>query len=225
MKIKLFISGMRSLFVLAAVLTLLCLGGIAHAGVSYTVDGWGPTQYPGPVTPPSTAYWGTNGYPGDTLELVTYTGTLDLTPGSYTQKINTLLWTINYTYAGTATDPDAWSNLSFNDTASRAISFGLGPSGSLSQAGLLEVTWANDYLSLSGGPTASFMVEGYKVDVTPLGLARAGGSNFSGDNPWIQPARDIMARFDVVAVPEPGTILFLCLGLVGLAGVQRKFKK
>lgn len=122
-KLALTISGLRKFFVLAAVLALMCLGGVTQAAlVDYTVSGWGPTSYPAPTTPPANAPWGTDGYPVDTLELQTYTGSLDLTPGTYTQKINTLLWSIDYTYGGTATDPNVWSDLSFNVNALRNIS-------------------------------------------------------------------------------------------------------
>jgi hypothetical protein len=216
---------MRKLLVLTAVLPLVCLGGIAHAAtIGYTVGIW-ESQYPGPVTPPANAPWGSNGYPGDTLKLVTYTGTLDLTPGTYTQKINTLLWSIDYTYAGTASDPNAWSDLAFNVDTFRSISFDGGPTGYLTQGGLLEVTWENDFITINNGLTTSFIIQGYQVDITPLGFARTGGSDFSGSNPWDQPSHEILAQFDVkAAVPEPGTLLLLGLGLMGIAGMRRKIK-
>ena len=88
-----------------------------------TVGGWGPTQYPALTIPPVDAPWGPTGYPGHTLELVTSTGSLDLTPGTYIRPINPLVWTIDYTYGGTATDPNAWSDVSFNFTALRNIIF------------------------------------------------------------------------------------------------------
>jgi len=201
------------------------LAGIAQADlVGYTVYGWGPTQFPGPVTPPAGSPWGPDGYPGDTVELVMYTGSLDLTPGTYVQKINTLLWTIDYTYAGTETAwdyPDNWSDLSFPIDAGRGMTIGTA-AGSLSQNGLLESTWFNDYLSFFDGPMTSFTVQGYYVDVTPLGLSRQGGTNFSGGNPWVQPSRDVMARFEVTPVPVPGAVL---LGIIGLGVVGVKLRK
>jgi hypothetical protein len=186
--------------------------------ITYTVSGWGANQYPASITPPENAPWGVNGYPGDTLELVTYTGTLDLTPGSYDLKINTLNWTIDYTYGGTVTNPDDWSDVLHNITAVRSISFSGGPSGDLSQTALLENQWENDFLTINQGATSTFIVGGFQVDVTPLGVAQFGGANFDGNNPWVQPQTDIMARFDV-AVPEPITLALLGLG--GLV-VRRK---
>jgi hypothetical protein len=188
--------------------TLIATAWTANATfVNYTVDGVGPQQFPGPVTPPAGAPHGQNGYPGDTVELQTYTGSFDLVAGTSIQKINTLLWTIDYTYAGTATDPNAWSDLSFTLNAARNMTIaGVGPA-SLSQAGSLQVTWDNDYLGLSGGSTVSFYVQGYRVDVTPSMVATTGGSNFADSNPWVQPNQNMMARFDVTAVPEPTTMI------------------
>jgi hypothetical protein len=180
-------------FVVLTLVNVLAPATVLAATVSYTVDGWGPTQYPGPVTPPAGAPWGQNGYPGDTLELLTYTGTLDLTPGSYTQALNTLAWTIDYTYGGTATDwsESAWSDLFFNVNAVRNISFGA-VQGSLTQTGTLESTWNYDSLTLNAGHGIALLVQGQRVDITPLGC----GPTESG-NLGVQPSCDVMARFDV----------------------------
>jgi len=214
---------MKKLITICAIVIFVMAMSAGATTINYTVSSWGPTQYPASTTPPTDAPWGVNGYPGDTLEMVTYTGTLDLTPGTYNLKINTLKWTIDYTYGGTETQwdyPDHWSDLSFNINTSRGMSIGTA-ADSLSQAGLLEVTWFNDYLSFGSGSTTSFTVQGYQVDVTPLGLSRVAGSNFSGSNPWAQPERDVMARFDVV--PDPATIYLLGLGGLGL--LRRKRSK
>jgi len=196
--------------------------------INYTVSGWGATQFPGPVTPPEGAPHSVDGwgYPGDTVELVTYTGTLDLTPGTYDLKINTLLWGVDYTYNGTATAwdyPANWPDLTFMIDATRSITIGAA-TGNISQDGSLKTTWFDDYLSFSAGPMASLYVQGYQVDITPLSLPSANVENFgSGDPPaggFAQPNQDVMARFDVTLIPEPATIGLLCFGALSL--IRRK---
>ena len=145
---------MRYLGIVAAIAVCLALAGPAAAvTVNYTVAGWGQ-QFPGPVTPPAGSPHMLDGlgYPGDRVALGIYEGTLNLTPGTSFQKINTLNWSVSYTYAGTETQwdyPAHWSDLSFNIAAARNMSFDGGSSGSLNQTGLLEVLWSNDYLALS----------------------------------------------------------------------------
>jgi len=216
---------MRYLGIVATIAVCLALAGPAAAViVNYTVAGWGPTQFPGPVTPPAKSPWGTYGYPGDTVELVTYPGTLDLTPGTYTQKINTLKWKVDYTYAGTETEwdyPDHWGQPSFNIDATRGMSIGT-DTDSLSQAGLLWVSWDNDDLTFYQGSTTSFLVGTYRVDVKPLGLGPTTNVFPPGGHPWVQAERDVMAQFDVTLVPEPVTMAGLMLGIGGLATYVRK---
>jgi len=220
---------MRYLGIVAAIAVCLALAGPAPA-VSYTVYGWGPTSFPGPVTPPAGSPWGPDGYPGDTVELVTYTGTLVLADGaSYVQKINTLQWTVDYTYAGTETQwdfPDHWTNhLLFPFSTPRSMTVGTA-TGSLSQAGLLDVNWNNDDLSFAIGSTTSFIVVDsgymYRVDVMPLGLGPTTNVFPPGGNPWVQTDRDVMARFDVTLVPEPVTMAGLMMGIGGLVTYVRK---
>ena len=213
----------------------LALAGFAQAwpahgalSVEYTVDGVAAQHFPGPVTPPENSSWGPNGYPGDTVELQSYTGTFDLAVGTSIQKINTLLWNIDYTYAGTATDVEAWSDLSFTVNVPRAIHIGAA-SGNTSQNGSLNVTWDNDFLGFNAGSTVTLYVNGYRVDITPLAVSEVGGSNFEGNNPWTQPNRDITARFEVSAVPEPttmiaGALLLLPLGVSGLRMLRQNCK-
>ncbi len=210
----------RALGAFMAIACLALAGSAQAISIQYNVGGVGPMHFPGPVTPPANAPWGPNGYPGDTVEFGSYTGWLNLTPGSVTQKINTLLWTIDYTYAGTATDPDAWSDLAFDFDAVRNIDLGLG--GSLSQSGHLDVTWFFDALSLSDGLTSSYFAQGYQIDVTPLGLAPVESGNLGDQGP-----RDVMARFDISEVPEPTTMLAgsLALALYSAAKLRRNRRK
>lgn len=216
---------MKKLVIICAVVIFTLAFPAGAVETSYTVEGWGPTWFPATVTPPVNAPWGIDGYPGDTLEMVTYTGTLDLTPGTYNLKVNTLEWTIDYTYGGTETNPSAWSNLLHNITFIRSISFDGGTSGSLSQTGILENQWENDFLTINEGSTSSFTVGGFRVDVTLLGLNQFGGSNYEGYNPWVQPNQDIKARFDVsaVAVPVPGAVILGGIG-VSLVGWMKRRK-
>jgi hypothetical protein len=172
-------------------------------------------QFPSDLVVPDNAPWGPDGYPGDTVELQTYTGTLDLTVGTTVQKINTLLWTIDYTYGGT---PEPWPDITFDFATPRNISIDAGPAGNLNQNGHLLVNYYNDYLSLLSGSATSFVVQGYQVTVTPLGLSEVGGSNFDGNNPWVQPSRDVMAEFVVTQIPEPATMVLLGLGGLLLRG-------
>ena len=120
---------------------------------------------PGPLTPPPNAVWGPNGYPGDTVDLPG-SGTLPDGPGSYTQQINTLLWTIDYTYGGA---PEPWPDMMLGFDASRGMSVDA-TSGSLSQSGQLRVNYYNDFLSMLLGSTTTFIDGSYQVDVTPLGF-------------------------------------------------------
>ncbi len=187
--------------------------------VDYSVDGVAAQQFASPVTPPADAPWGVSGYPGDTVALESYKGTFDLTVGTTTQKLNSLLWSVNYTYGGTATDPNVWNDVSFTLSAGRTLHIGDG-TALLDQSGSLTAGWDNDYLGLSEGSTVTLFTQGYQIDITPLAVPASGASNFDGNNPWEQPAQDIYARFVVteapgglVAAPEPGSIL----ALAGLA--------
>lgn len=122
----------------AAILGLALASPVAAVTVSYSVGGAGPTLYPGPVTPPAGSPWGPTGYPGDMVEFQTYTSTLDLVPGTFVKQIGTLLWSIDYTYAGTATCwdyPACWTApLLHIVSALRSMSVGTA-SGALAQSG------------------------------------------------------------------------------------------
>lgn len=181
---------------------------VGAATVTYTVTGWGPHQYPASTPPAPGAPHGPGGYPGDTLELLSYTGTLDLTPGTYTLQINTLKWAIDYTYCGTATDWNVCNPVPFNIAAPRSISFNGGPPVPLGQPALLTVTWDTDYVDFNAGGAASANVNGFSVSVSPLAYST------SGWNLGPQPEEALMATFTVAALPpappEPKTA---CLNL------------
>lgn len=155
--------------------------------VSYTVDGWSQ-QFPAPTTPPANAPWGPNGYPGDTVTLTGGSGTLDLVPGSYIKQIDTLKWNVDYTYGGTATDPLAWSDILFAFNAARNMQIGT-ETATLSQPGTLTCTWFYDLLSVYGD-TATFNLQGYRVDVTPIAVV-------DWKNDWGLKTVAMNARFDV----------------------------
>ena len=210
-----------------ALLAFLAVGTAEATSIGYTVDQWSQ-QFPADTPPAPGAQWGPDGYPGDTVTLETYTGVLDLTPGTYVLPINTVLWTIDYTYGGTETDPNAWSDITFNFDAIRNITFDGGVTGSLTQPGQLVATWDNDFLTFSGGPVATFVVDGYQINITPLGIDTTPGSLFYGGNPWTQPSMELMAQFEVVAlapVAEPATLSVLGVGLVGVAIVRMRKRR
>jgi hypothetical protein len=181
-------------------------------------------QLPAPTPAPADAPWGANGYPGDTLQFAAYTGSLDLTPGTIVQQVGTINWTVDYTYGGTATAwdyPANWNPILFNLSTTSGMTIDTA-SGSLTQTGLLDSEWDNDYLSFNDGPTTSFVVDGYQVDVTPLGFAPEGATNFDGNNPWVQPAQALMASFTITATPEPASLALLALGGLTLLRRQRR---
>jgi len=185
----------------AVAILAICLATTAAAEtVSYTVSGWGPAQFPAPTPAPDYCPWGADGYPGDTLELGEYTGTLELTEGTYVQKINTVLWTIDYTYGGTETDCDDWSDIFFAPDAARSMTVG-GTNGALAQTGSLTCTWDNDFISFAEGSTTTFTVGEYSVHVTPLLFGPQGGVFEKCDFPCAQPPYDLWAEFVVERTP------------------------
>lgn len=199
-------------------LTGLLLAGPVQA-VTFTVGGW-EDQFPSELPVPEWAPHGVDGYPGDTVEFIEHSGEFALVDGAvYELKVNTMLWTIDYTWGGGLTEEE-WQINYFDFNPARTISFGGVEMGSVSQAGHLETRWHNDYLSFAEGGTSTFLVQGFQVKVTPLAMAEFGGTNFSGGSPWPQPTRDMMARFELSAVPEPGALLLVGLGIAA-AGATR----
>ena len=156
--------------------------------VSYSVGDSGPTSYPGPVTPPAGAPHSVDGwgYPGDTVTLQAGSGSINLADGATgTMNIGTLAWGVAYTYGGTATSwaEADWADLTFTINALRSITIGTA-TGNISQAGTLESTWNDDFLSFSAGPMASLFVQDgaqlYRVDITPNSLPVSDVFNFDG---------------------------------------------
>ena len=164
----------NTVFVAAAILGMAVAFPAVAVTVNYTVGGAGPMHYPNlPV--PDCAQWGPTGYPGDTVEFQGYTGTLNLAPGTYVLKIGTLLWTIDYTWAGDEDCSSYWDDyLSFPVNAPRTITVHTS-NGALAQTGLLECTWDDDFLSFGAGSTVTFNISGTTVYVTPLAVPRTGG--------------------------------------------------
>ena len=217
---------MKKLTAACAVVISVMAMSAGAATVGFTVGGSGAIQFPGPVTPPAGAPHSVDGwgYPGDTVTLTGHSGSFDLVDGaSYSLKINTLLWGVDYTYNGSETAwdyPANWPDLTFAIAATRSITIGAA-TGNISQAGNLISTWNDDYLSFSAGPIASLYVQGYRVDITPLALPVADVDNFNGyiDPPeggFPQTSRDVMATFNVTLVPEPATMCLLGLGAFAL---------
>jgi hypothetical protein len=201
-----------------ATLSLALAWPAAAVTVDYTVGGTGPMPFPAAVTPPAGSPHGPTGYPGDTVELLSYSGTLDLIPGTSVLKINTLQWTIDYTYGGTDTCwdwPACWSELFFPVDAARSITVHTS-SGTLAQTGLLECNWDDDHLSFAGGSTVTFSMSGVLVHVTPLPLARIGAFS-KATKSGSQPPDEILCDLPCALAPRDLWAEFVVEGSVPVA--------
>lgn len=142
-----------------------------------------------------------------------------LSPGTSVQQVNPVNWSVNYTYGGTADDPTAWSDVSFDFTLSRTISLDGVVLGTISQPGHLLCSWDTDYLTLGDGPTSTFDVPGYSIAVTPMAANPwPDGAGGSSGPPWVQTTGEVDATFVVTAapVPEPSTLILLGFGAISL---------
>ena len=215
---------------IAAILTMSLTSLVGATIVNYTADGWGPQQFPGQYAnyPDETWTHGANGYPGDTIEMASYTGTLELPDGpvgthtQVTQKIGTLEWSVDYTAGGETDNWASWVAQHLPFDTSRGLNIN-GVSAALDQSGELVNDPYFDYLGLSGGTTATFLVSGmWQIEVTPQSLPQVQMNNWSGSAPWVQNSRDIMGQFDITVVPEPATMSLLALGTLTLIRRKRK---
>ena len=164
------------------------------------------------------------------MQLQSATGNISLSDGaSGTLPINSVTWTGNYTYAGDGNplDPDKnWTLLNFSFTTTQTINID-NVSATLTQSGSIAETWTDDYLLFSGGPTVSLNVDGYQVDVTPLGWSQSLGAGWSGplgpNGLPIPVNEDLTASFSVTSasVPEPATlIVWSLLGAASWLGMR-----
>jgi len=172
------------------------------ATVSYTVDGIAPLNF---------AYVLNNGFPSDTVEIQSYTGTLDLTPGTVIQQVNTVAWTVDYS---ADSPPDTFTAAV---PATRDIHFSA-VTGTLSQNGTLNVSPSADTLAFALGSTTTLAVDGWLVSITPLALG-----------PWVRSSlgtatEPLTAEFVISQTPLPAALpLFATgLGFLGLLGWRRK---
>ena len=90
--------------------------------------------------------------------------------------------------------------------------------GAHGSVGLIDVTTSEQLLALSGSPSKSFQ-DSFAIDPSHTYLLS------TKTLCMYQDASESQVSISLVGVPEPSTMLFLGLGLMGLAGVRRKFRK
>ncbi|MBP0444677.1 PEP-CTERM sorting domain-containing protein [Roseomonas sp. SSH11] len=100
-----------------------------------------------------------------------------------------------------------------------AISIGRGGSGTFASlfGGFYLNNQEND-VQVDIGPFVGLGVQGYNL------LAHSDGPLGCFESPWCESSGIVtVTRVDTTAVPEPASAALLCMGLLGLAGVRRRF--
>ena len=200
------------------------------ATISYSVAGVAAANSPSPLVAPADSVFGADGYPGDSVGLDAYSGTLDLTPGVQTIALNTLRWTVNPTYYGGETGP--WPEFDFTQNLNRSITLD-GVTGGLTQSGSIHSTYFTDTLSVAASTSNSLIVDGYRVTITAQPTAPVDASDWGAQTPQTLYATvDISAApklptpgapdHSIAAVPEPSTWAMMILGIGGLGAVLRR---
>ena len=184
------------------------------ATISYSVTGVSAANSPSPLVAPSDSVFGADGYPGDSVGLDAYSGTLDLTPGVQTIALNTLQWTVNPTYYGGETGP--WPEFDFAQNLNRSITLD-GVTGGLTQSGSIHSTYYDDTLSVAASASRSLIVDGYRVTITGQPTAPADAGDWGAQAP-----QTLYATVNIAAVPEPSTWAMMILGVGAIGAVLRR---
>ena len=79
---------------------------------------------------------------------------------------------------------------------------------------LYNTVWTNDFFTDGGYPTSSLTIDLPDNTLGEIVKVRLNGSEYLS-----------LAEVQVFAAPEPGTMLLLGFGLLGLVGLRRKLKK